>query len=362
MRLNEIIIQKIEKEGPISFYDFMEMALYYPELGYYNRDKEHIGPAGDFYTSATLTPVFGAMIAKQLEEMWSLMGKKHFSILEYGAGTGALSHSILQHLRSNEELYAGLNYLIVEKGAAMQKKQRSLLNEKVSWHDSARNIPEVTGCVISNELVDNFAVHRVVMEEELKEVFVDHNSNGFVEILRPASDALKNYFAELRIALPRGFRTEVNLEAKKWMEEIAVTLKKGYVVTIDYGYSSAELYSEERKEGTLKCYSKHKVNSHPYSEIGEQDITSHVNFSALCLWGYKSGLGYCGYTDQGNFLSSLGFRNYIKSLETPENIYKNFRQEMSLTHTLLGDMGSKFKVLIQKKDVTENKLSGLSTL
>ncbi|MGZ3919043.1 MAG: class I SAM-dependent methyltransferase [Bacteroidia bacterium] len=360
MTLREIIIKKIEKEGPISFYDFMEMALYYPGLGYYNREKEHIGPDGDFYTSATFAPVFGAMIAKQIEEMWKHMGENQFSILEYGAGTGALSHSILDYLKSNKKLYSNLNYIIVEKGTAMQKKQRLLLNEKVTWHD-AHSSPEITGCILSNELLDNFSVHRVVMEEELKEVFVGYNY-GFVEILRPASSELKNYFTELQVDLPKGFKAEVNLEAQRWMQQIAKTLKKGYVVTIDYGYASADLYNEEKKEGTLKCYNKHTVNCKPYSQIGEQDITSHVNFSALCLWGYKNGLDFCGYTNQGNFLSSLGFRKYLKQTETSTNDYKNFIREISLTHTLLEDMGTKCKVLIQQKAVGENKLSGLSIL
>lgn len=340
----------------------MEMALYYPGLGYYNREeKEHIGSTGDFYTSATFSPVFGAMIAKQIEEMWKHMGEKQFSILEYGAGTGALSHAILEYLKANKKMYSNLSYVIIEKGTAMQKKQKQLLSEKVSWHDPSNSNPEITGCIISNELVDNFAVHRVVMKDELKEVFVGYDY-GFVEILKPASPTLKNYFTELQIDLPKEFKAEVNLEAEKWMRQISQTLKKGYVLTIDYGYASAELYNEEKKEGTLKCYNKHTVNYKPYSQIGEQDITAHVNFSALCLWGYKNGLDFCGYTNQGNFLSSLGFRKYLKKTETSTNDYKNFLREAALTHTLLEDMGTKCKVLIQQKAVRENKLSGLNIL
>ena len=358
MLLSEIIIQKIRKEGPISFHDFMEMALYYPELGYYTSSTDKIGKNGDYYTSATLTPIFGALLGKQLEEMWHLLGEDQFTIVEYGAGTGVLCKSILDFLKNNKKLYAGLNYCIIEKSPAMRRKQKEILSEKVSWHNSIQNISGLTGCVLSNELVDNFSVHQVVMEDELKEVFVDHQ-NYFVESLKPASEELKNYLAELRVELPKGFRTEINLEATTWMKEIATHLHKGYVLTIDYGYPSGELYCEQRKNGTLVCYNKHRVNYQPYVYIGEQDITSHVNFSALCLWGFKNGLQYGGYTDQCNFLSALGFRDYLKKTEKPGHDYLNFKREMALTNTLLKDMGKKFKILVQQKEVPEQKLMGL---
>ncbi|HWY12638.1 MAG TPA: SAM-dependent methyltransferase [Bacteroidia bacterium] len=356
--LSEIIKEKILREGPVSFRDFMEMALYYPEMGYYSSAKDKIGFTGDYYTSTTLTPVFGGLIGRQIEEMWRVLGENQFTIVEYGAGTGSLCRSILDFLKNNEKLYTDLKYCIIEKSPVMQEKEKQHLNEKVSWHDSIQTIPEIKGCVLSNELVDNFAVHRIVMEDELMEVFVDHK-NDFVEILKPASKQLKDYLSELQIELPKGFRTEINLEAIDWMREIATHLKKGYVLTIDYGYPSSELYSEHRKQGTLTCFKKHKINYHPYTYIGEQDITSHVNFSALCLWGYKNGLQYCGFTDQLHFLNALGFRDYLKMTEQPGNDYFNFKREVSLTRTLLNDMGEKFKILIQQKEIPEYKLLGL---
>ncbi|HXB41850.1 MAG TPA: SAM-dependent methyltransferase [Bacteroidia bacterium] len=358
MELAEIIKEKIVKEGPISFHDFMEMALYYPELGYYTSAKDKIGRTGDYYTSASLTPVFGALIGRQLEEMWHLLEKNKFTVVEYGAGTGSLCNDILNSLKSNPELYANLNYCIIEKSPSMRDKQKKLLNKKVSWFDSLQDIPEITGCILSNELVDNFSVHRVQMEDELKEVFVDYK-NGFVELFKPAPAILKNYLTELKIELSKGFRTEINLEATEWMKEIALCLRKGYVMTIDYGYPSSELYCEQRRNGTLTCYNKHRINNQPYIHIGEQDITSHVNFSALCLWGFKHGLEYCGFTDQRNFLSSLGFRDYLKKTEKPGDYYRNFKREISLTYTLLEDMGRKFKILIQRKETPQYRLSGL---
>ena len=362
MELAGIIQQKIKSEGPISFRDFMEMALYYPGLGYYTSPKEKIGPGGDFYTSANLTPHFGAMIARQMEEMWQHMGKGKFTIVEYGAGTGLLCHDILDYLHNRPEFYEQLRYCVVERSPSMRSSERSHLHEKVSWHASIGDLAPVTGCIFSNELIDNFPVHMVVMDDELREIFVDH-SNGFIEILQPAGDALKNYLAELNIILPKGFRTEINLDAVKWMSEISAALKKGYVMTIDYGYPSSELYSEHRNGGTLMCYHKHHLNTDPFQAIGEQDITAHVNFSALCHWGLQNGVACCGITSQANFLLGLGFKDYFREQENSVgNILESAKKEAFLTHALLIDMGSRFKVLIQQKGMAYQQLKGLHNL
>ena len=361
MTLPDIIIERIKNEGPISFRDFMEMALYYPEQGYYSSSDEKIGKAGDFYTSSSLTPVFGAMIAKQLEEMWHILGRQHFTIVEYGAGTGLLCHDILAYLKKNPELYKHLSYAIIEKSQGMRNKQKMHLQEKVSWYDSIENVGPINGCVLSNELVDNFAVHQVVMEDQLMEVFVDYKED-FVEILKPASTALTNYFLELEVSLPKGFRTEINLEAIKWLQQIAGALRSGYVLTIDYGYTSSELYRQSRSAGTILCYRDHQINDNPYSNIGKQDITAHVNFSALSHWGEKYGLIPSGLINQAQFLLSMGYRDYVVSMAEPgKSMLEAARKVAFLTHTLLVDMGNKFKVLIQEKGIVNAKpLKGLA--
>lgn len=361
MSLSEIVIQKISEEGPVSFHDFMEMALYYPEKGYYTSAQNKIGKTGDFYTSSNLTPAFGAMIGQQIEEMWDISGRKDFTVVEYGAGTGVLCHDILDYLQNNLELYEQLNYCIIEKSPVMREKQKAHLNQKVSWVNSIRDIPEITGCILSNELLDNFSVHQVVMQDELMEVFVDYK-NDFVEMLKPAKKELTEYLAELNVVLPKGFRTEINLDAIAWIKEIAAFLKKGYVITIDYGYLSGELYSGRRSSGTLVCYNKHTINDNPYSNIGEQDITSHVNFSALSHFGSKYQLECCGLTSQAGFLLALGFKEYLRKLlaaELGQDVMSMVKKESFLTHTLLIDMGLKFKVLIQQKGILKKELSGL---
>jgi SAM-dependent MidA family methyltransferase len=360
MELLEIIRQRIHKEGPVSFYDFMEMALYYPGLGYYTAASDRIGKNGDFYTSSNLTSVFGAMIGKQLEEMWHLTGDDDFTVVEYGAGTGMLCHDILDYVKDNEAFCHRLHYAIVEKSDPMRKREETLLHEKVSWHNSIHELEGFTGCILSNELLDNFSVHQVVMQDELMEVFVD-DKDGFTELLRPAAKALKDYLAELNITFPEGYRTEINLEAVRWIQDITSSLKKGYVMTIDYGDSSEGLYKARRSQGTLLCYHKHQVNDQPYCNVGKQDITAHVNFSALCHWGMKNGLACCGLTSQANFLLNLGFKDHLRKTAVGDAIQLAMKETM-LTHTLLIDMGSKFKVLIQQKGIPEGQLSGLKCI
>jgi len=361
MPLCDLIIDRITTDGPISFHDFMEMCLYYPELGYYTSTRDKLGKNGDYYTSSFLTQAFGAMIGRQLEEMWAILGEEEFTIVEYGAGTGLLSHDVLNYLRRNAKFYDRLKYCIIEKSAAMTETAKLFLagEEKVEWHNSIDEIHDITGCILSNELINNFAVHQVVMEEELMEVFVDYD-NGFKEILLPARRQLTDYLDELNIALPRGFRTEINLQAHDWIREIGTSLARGYVITIDYGYNSKELYASFRNGGTLICYNKHSVNEHFYQDIGCQDITSHVNFSALCHWGIKNDLLFCGYTNQAHFLLSLGITDYLKqSIEKEPDNYINYKKEAFLKRTLLVDMGSKFKVLLQRKGIEQQGLMGL---
>ncbi len=358
--LEQIIIDRIRKEGPISFHDYMEMALYHPGTGYYTSRSDKIGPGGDFYTSSNVTPIYGEMIGRQLEEMWEHLGRGPFTIVECGAGTGKLCHDVLAYLQHNEPLSNALEYCIVERSAAMRDKECSLVGNRVKWYDSIADVPEVTGCIFSNELIDNFAVHQVVMKDELMEVFVDYDE-GFKETLQPASQELKDYFAELGVALAPDFRAEVNLEAVNWIRSVATRLNKGYVLTIDYGYPSSELYKEHRREGTIVCYNHHTVNSEPYSEIGAQDITSHVNFSSLHHWGAKHGLDLCGFTNQAFFLLSLGIGERLAQnlAQNAKDWYTGYRRNSHIIQNLLIDMGHKCKVLIQRKNVPQVQLSGL---
>jgi len=349
MHLSMRIADQIRQDGPICFRDFMEMCLYDAGSGYYTSGCNGIGIRGDFYTSPTLTPIFGVLIAKKLEKMWRKMGGGLFTVVEYGAGTGHLCGDILAYLAQNKKMSGSLRYCIIEKSPLMRNYAKRQLPAMVEWYNCISEIGEINGCVLSNELIDNFAVHRVVMQGELMEVYIDYQE-GFTEVLRPAGPELKVYLDELGITLPMGYATEINLEAVTWIKAVAEALKKGYVLTIDYGHKSNELYQMNRRQGTLLCYYRHSVNDSFYEHMGEQDMTSHVNFSALSHWGAINGLTEISFTDQGSFLNSLGFREQLmEALSGEENVILAAQKAARLSHTLLLDMGSRYKVLIQQK-------------
>jgi SAM-dependent MidA family methyltransferase len=374
--LRQKIIDRIKKEGPITFKTFMEMALYEIGLGYYASEHTEIGKAGDFYTSQHLHPAFGAMIGKQLEEMWEIMGKpSEFYAVEHGAGAGLMCMDIMSYLQKRA-IYHSFTYVIVELNPFIQKKQKKLLEKystKVKWISLFEEIGYIKGCILSNELLDAFPVHLIEMEDQLKEIYVDvdyennppstpFNEGGqggfsvgnfkginFKETKRPLSTkAIVDYIHEFSIQLPKGYRTEINLKIKDWLRSISKFLSEGFVLTIDYGYPASDYYSDERNRGTLLCYYKHQVNEDPYSNIGQQDITAHINFSSIKKWGEKYGFRTIGFCQQGTYLISLGIDEIIKELYENE---RDYLFEVAKIKRLIfpGTIGETHKVLIQCK-------------
>ncbi|WP_276501829.1 class I SAM-dependent methyltransferase [Terrimonas pollutisoli] len=353
MSLEETIVHEIGKKGPIGFRKFMEMCLYYPGMGYYTSPTPRIGTPGDYYTSPCISEVFGQMIARQIAEMWIALGKQPFTIVEMGGGSGKLCSDILHALKENKSLYKNLRYVFVEKNLMHARTVLAEFHEKMSWHESLEEIDQFEGCFLSNELVDNFSVHQVLMENQLMEIMVSYKDSCFTEVLHPASKILADYFKKLNVQLPFGLRTEINLQAIHWMKTISAKMRKGFVLTIDYGYTSDELYQPYRKSGNMICYHEHKRNYCPYQNIGKQDITAHINFSALKLWGAKFNLLPLGFTSQAHFLSGLGIGN-LRSLKL------NSRDAVDAIKALLWNIGTKIKVFIQQKNMNAAYLSGLS--
>jgi len=350
MCVADLIKEKIRATGPLSFRDFMEAALYTPHQGYYCSSKNRIGKNGDFYTSPHFTPLFGEMIARQMEEMWRLTGGNEFSIVEFGGGNGRLCLDILEYLKDNYELYKGLHYYIIEK--SIQPEKIPFYHDKVSWLPDSDSLQNISGCVLSNELVDNLSVHRVQMEESLQEIFVDYFNNEFVEVCKNDDGVLQDYLSQLNVQLSAGYHTEINLDALDWIRETARILKKGFVLTIDYGYTNREFYHYQ--QGNLNCYYQHTRNTNPYIHVGDQDITAHINFSALYHWGLKYGLDYSGFTTQQYFLRSLGIAHHIQQMERKGRAYCSNEGEMlNLSYRFLTGMSSKLNVLIQNKGINK---------
>lgn len=361
--LEQKIIDRINTKGPIPFEAFMEMALYEPGLGYYASENTDIGKAGDFFTSQHLHPVFGAMIGRQLEEMWEILGRPSvFHAVELGAGTGLLCMDIMNYLRG-KALFDALAYVIVEINPFLRDKQEKLLHAysgKLTWVSSFRELSAIEGCVLSNELPDAFPVHLVEMDEELKEIYVAFADGHFTEIKGQLStDSLSGYLREFSIELPAGYRTEINLRIKDWLASSSEILSKGFILTIDYGYPAQEYYSEERNRGTLLCYYRHQVNENPYQNMGVQDITAHVNFSSLKKWGEELGLKTLGFCNQGAFFVSLGIDRVMGELFTNTSDYL-FEIAKIKRLILPGTIGETHKVMIQYKGTDNPNLKGFT--
>ncbi len=362
--LQQKIIERIKTEGPIPFETFMEMALYEPGLGYYATDNIEIGRAGDFYTSQHVHPAFGAMIAVQLEEMWKTMGRPpDFYAIEPGAGAGLMCLDILQYLQ-DKEFYHALTYLLVETNPSVQLKQKNVLKkyeDKVRWASSLMAVGNRKGCILSNELLDAFPVHLVEMNEEIKEIYITFSDDSsFSEIKMPiGTTALTDYFDELSVQLPKGYRTEINLRIKDWLQSASEILSEGFILTIDYGYPSREYYSEERNRGTLLCYYRHQVHEDPYTNIGHQDITAHVNFSSVKKWGEFFGFRTLGFCRQGTYLISLGIDGVIRKLfaNSPDYLFEVARIKRLI---FPGTLGETHKVMVQYKGKGNPELQGFS--
>jgi SAM-dependent MidA family methyltransferase len=301
--------------------------------------------------------------------MWSSLGEPaDFQVVEAGAGSGRLAADILDALAELAPvLYELLTYRLIEAEPSLALSQRVLLEPHLAhlaWSSPAELADGsllFTGCLLSNELVDALPVHLVEMTGAgLREVLVGVADDGFNEILAlPTSPEVATFLARRGITLQEGQRAEVRLAADRWLRGVAASLRRGYVLTIDYGYQTRELYGPMRLGGTLLCYYRHQVEENPYIRVGQQDITSHVDFDALMATGAEEGLETVWYGEQYRFLMATGMMAEILALEErdiPEG--EKLKDRLALKKLMLpdGGMGDTFKVLIQAKGVGESDL------
>ena len=360
------LVARLEREGPLSFAAFMEAALYDPDFGYYMTAGPRIGREGDYYTSLDVHPIFAELVGRQVAQAAEAIAPSgEFTIVEMGAGKGLLAkHLLTAYRRDNPDFLARLRYLLVERSPVMVETQKQRLRElrdaglSVAWVPDLDAIPadSITGVFLSNELVDAFPVHRVVKRPlGLREIFVGWDGSRFVEIeAPPCSSALEAYFARLGISLEAGQEAEVNLAALEWMRLVGGRLRRGLVVTIDYGHAAADLFAPARKTGTLLGYYRHTVSDSPYVHVGQQDLTAHVDFTSLALAGQDVGLKVTGFTNQLHFLIGLGIESAFAGLD-PES-----PQSAAMRELLRPDgMGTTYKILIQHKGMSAPQLDGL---
>ena len=381
----------------ITFAEYMDLVLYHPEQGYYATGAVNIGSEGDFFTSPHLANDFGELLAEQFAQMWEILGQPTpFTLVEMGAGQGLLAGDVLRYLyRQHPDCFESLEYIIIEKASGLIAQQQQLLKNlnlpntqlPIRWC-SLEQIPEesITGCFFSNELVDALPVHQVVIEEgKLQEIYVtisntSDNLINFVEVIDTLSTSqLSEYFEFVEIdlissgAYPNGYRTEVNLAALDWLKRVANRLRRGFLLTIDYGYPAARYYQPSRHQGTLQCYWHHQHHDNPYIYVGHQDITAHVDFTALERQGELCGLQRVGFTQQGLFLMALGLGDRITALSSynstrgqakanAQDVMK-IMQRREVLHQLINPMGlGGFGVLIQSQGLTVEEGQALKGL
>ncbi|SNB46851.1 SAM-dependent methyltransferase, MidA family [Geobacter sp. DSM 9736] len=368
-RLHEVLVDRIGTRGKITFAEFMAACLYEPGLGYYTSPGRKVGAEGDFYTSSNVHAVFGRLISRELCRMWENLGEPSgFSVVEVGAGGGRLARDILDAIRElNPRCYDALTYRLIEKEPSLRSAQQEILAahpDKPAWstpEELSAGSLRITGCILSNELIDSFPTHVVEMTRAgLQEVYVTAVNGDLMEIAdAPSTPEIEQYLQEDGVVLHEGQRAEVNLAALRWIEAAAAALERGFVLTIDYGYLADELYAPARKNGTLLCYYRHTTEEDPYARLGEQDITTHVDFTALSRGGERAGLRTVWYGEQYRFLMGAGMMEEIMALEeragSEEERLKN---RLALKKLILpdGGMGDTFKVLVQAKGVAEPRL------
>ncbi len=373
--LKRFLLTQIEKRGAIPFAQFMEWCLYHETYGYYQSNRSRIGKEGDYYTSPSVHPLFGAMLAKQICQMIELLGEDRFGIVEMGGAQGYLCEDILQWMKTRRpECYALTTYYLAERSLGLRDLQKERLSGfveegKAFWMD-----PEIfnfgnskfTGCFLSNELIDAFPVHRVILHDgALREIYVTQENGELKEVLGPPSTPeLASYFNFLGITLEEGQCAEVNLHALDWIEKVSRCLRRGFVLTIDYGYLAEELYAPARYLGTLLCYHRHRSSENPYERLGEQDITSHINFTALIKKGDEVGLQLTGFVPQYRFLLALGILQELDLLSQGLPEEDRLKLRLTVKHLIEPEvgMGEAFKVLIQHKGIPYPQLDGLRDL
>ncbi len=354
----------IRRDGPVSFAWFMEQALYHPEYGYYSSGRCAIGRHGDYFTSVSVGPLFGRLLAAQFAEIWEGLGRPNdFVIVEQGAHHGVFATDVLEALRAGApDCFAALRYRIVEPFAVLRERQQGVLRpfaNKVEWCDSLAALAPFSGVFFANELLDAFPVHLLSAGGEpgarvWQERFVERTSDGFAFTDRRLTNpALRARLAKIPPAPEGPYETEINLAALGWGEVLARTLRRGIALLVDYGFARAEYYSPRRTTGTLQSYSEHRVLPSPLENAGAADLTTHVEWTSVAERATELDLTIAGFTDQHHFLTGLLARQPALAGAAGENS----RALQTLIHPEF--LGLKFQFLGLARDFqTADSLGG----
>lgn len=345
-RLLDRIAARIAQQGPIPFSAFMEMALYEPGLGYYSAGLQKFGAEGDFVTAPELGDVFGACLARQVEQVGETLDE--IEILEIGAGSGRLAADLLLELDGRQQATI-TSYRILERSAHLRAVQSETLSQaglagRVEWLDAPPGKPW-KGIIIANEVIDALAAERFVLRDgAVHQVCVDMQEGALKLSERSAPEELDAAVQALG-PLPDGYCSEVCLLLPPWLKAVTESLDAGVALFIDYGYPRAEYYRPERRDGTLIAHYQHRAHNNLLRYPGLQDLTAFVDFTAVAEAGQQAGLELLGYTSQALFLMSCGLDEVVH-----ERLSGDTEQDMKINnqvrHLMLpGMMGEKFQVM-----------------
>ncbi len=371
MPLRRLIVDRIKASGPLTVAQFMDLALYEPELGYYAARDVRSGRQGDFYTSVDVGPLFGELLSVQLHEMWSRLGEPTtVTLAEAGAGNGRLARDVLDAIsRDHPRFYDAVALHLVETSRRAREAQRATLGPHAKCLTGERLPDRFCGIVYCNELLDALPTHVVVMTDDgLREIMVSVERDRLVEVpAEPSTPALEQYLARASVQLERGWRAEVNLRTIQWVRDAARRLTRGFLVIVDYGHEAHELYSERHASGTLTGFRRHQAEA-PQEQPGratwlvapgQTDLTAHVDFSSVRAAAQDEGLVTLGLLDQTYFLLGLGATERLA--RTSGSGIGDIRARMAAKTLLLpGGLGSSHKVLLLGKGVGTPSLRGCS--
>ena len=383
MTLRQKIEQEIRERGPIPFSRYMELCLYDPDLGYYSRNAEQFGKAGDFYTSSDVHAVFGRLLARQFEEMWRALGSPaQIEILELGPGRGLFAQDVLDWSEKKfPDFFRALHYRLVETSPVLRNRLQATLERhfaagKTSLCSASSTLgtsvvpnkatqaralaPEVPVIVFANEFFDALPVAVLSPQGEL---CISEKDGRLVETWNAASPEGLEFLDRYSVHPEAGERSEAPLIAQRYMSLIAATVKRGFMIAIDYGYTRQEQLAG-RHRGTIATYRQHSESANPYEAPGEQDITAHVNFTALAAAADQGGMQVQPLLTQSQFLLGIGEHNqFADAFEECRLPQERAKVALQLKHLITPTgMGESFHVLIASKDIDTERVSRLSGL
>ena len=346
-----LLREKIARDGPLTFAGFMALALYHPEHGYYAKQNRQVGRAGDFYTSVSVGPLFGKLLARRFLNWWETSGSpEKWRIIEAGAHDGTLAADILSELLSlNQTASAALEYVIDEPlpllKATQQRKLEPFANVRFTDPDHPdRSVVPLPGIAFGNEVLDALPFHVIQWADgRWHECLVENSDDGFAWKISPdpLDESLQPQVAPLGTGFPEGYRTEVRTCFQDFFKPLLSQLSSGLLLFPDYGFATPDYYHPDRTSGTLRTFSKHQADENPLIDPGNIDITAHVDFTAAAKAATALGCRPISLKSQASFLTALA-RDWLISLEGNPDA-SGLRQFQSLTHP--AQLGGKFHIL-----------------